>query len=190
MKRWLVASLAFNMLLLGVLIGLWVNPQGPPPPWVSGPPPAPLGRGVADTLRGIVQQLPDTERRAESLAAIDRHLRTYLDRLGQMPGGPPSPVPGDAPPPRDVPPPAPPGDPGRLLDRFAAGTLTEADLDRHQQARNREMAAGRRLIDAILLDLTHILTPAERAFVRDRVVADMAAVRACIGGPGGSPPNP
>ncbi|MGE4528812.1 MAG: hypothetical protein AB7D00_10645 [Rhodospirillaceae bacterium] len=161
MKRWLIGSLALNVLLIGVGTGFFFTSMAPRLPML--PPVGPRPGIQRDLLQAAETALSGADRE-HALAILKRN---FQGMEGPPPGGPPRPE--------------------DILQAFVEGRLPEdrpfAD-PKFEERRKREIGALRAAFAELIATLDR---PAREAFAR-AIRTRMESVRACLDS--GPPPRP
>jgi len=162
MKRWLIGSLALNVLLIGIGAGFLVTAAVPRPP--QFPPLGPRPGIQRDLLQAAETALSGTQR-THALEILNRNFQA----MGVPSGPPPGPRAED------------------ILRSFVEGHLPEdrpfAD-PKFEERRKREVDALHGAFDELVVALDR---PARQAFA-EAIRARMMSVRACLDA--GPPPRP
>jgi len=161
MKRWLIGSLALNVVLLGVGGGFFLTSVVPGPPKFPMVAPRP---GIQRDLLDAAKTGLSGEAREHAIAILERHFKTLDDPSFR--------------PPR----------PDDILEAFVDGHLPEGKpfADPHfEDRRRREAEALRGAFSELIAALDRSERQAFAAAIRVRV----DAVRACFDS-GGAPPKP
>ncbi|MCF8480699.1 MAG: hypothetical protein K9H25_09725 [Rhodospirillum sp.] len=159
-------SIAANILLMGMLIGLSIvvltRRSGPP----FGPPPPVLM--VDSFMRDLITKTLPKEKQADALVALNRRAAELSERIGKsgMDKGPESP--------RD----------GPLAKAFLAGAMDQAFVDGWVVQHEADQQARTQFLGEVFLDLSGILNAEERESFID------ALDRTLEEGRSGGPPPP
>lgn len=153
MKRWLIGSLALNVILIGVGVGFFAPAifRMPPPPF--GPRP-----GLERDLRDAVDSSLSGAEQARAKAILDDHFKALDARIG------------DRKPPR----------PEDLLAAFVDGKLAEALPPPDDPAFEARRKAEMETLRLTFLDLAKALDRPARQRLADGIRGRMEQVRACI----------
>jgi hypothetical protein len=154
MKRWLLGSLALNVLLIGIGVGFLATSSLPLPP--KFPPFGPRPGIQRDLVRAVEETLPEPQR-GRALAILDRNFKGM-----QRPGMPPR--------------------PGNLLQDFVEGrppVVPPMPDPGFEERRQHEGEA----VSRTLADLEGVLDRPARQALADALTRRMEGVRACLDGP-------
>jgi hypothetical protein len=154
MKRWLLGSLALNVLLIGIGVGFLATSSLPLPP--KFPPFGPRPGIQRDLVRAVEETLPEPQR-GRALAILDRNFKGM-----QRPGMPP-PRPAD------------------LLRDFVEGRTPAALPMSDPGFEERRQHEGEAVIRA-MVEMEEALSRPERQALATALTRRMEGVRACLDG--------
>jgi len=158
MKRWLIASLGLNLVLIGSIVGFAVTAALPPLPFF---PPMKRMQSFERDIHRIVEVL-EPEAKQKALAIIDRRLAEFHEKRGQF---------------LDIPP-----GPDGLFEKFENRTVNPELPDfilKLNERRGEEM----RLIHQVVFDLSQVLDEGQRKKVAAAMRQRLREVDRCVGAP-------
>ncbi|MBK1665061.1 hypothetical protein CKO38_02255 [Rhodospirillum rubrum] len=148
MTRWFTVSIAANLVLGGILLGLLMS-SGGLPPFQASPPLAPADR-VGALMRKVIVDEFDGPTRRNALEVIDRRALDMKDAVAEIAEDDLMATPG-----RD-----------KVSRLFIEGTLDQRAAEDWIATRQTIGGAQLRFISGVFLDLTHTLDqPARRRLI-------------------------